>query len=59
MKRLFLSLALLLAFATVQAQTAGEGIDVTHYAIHLNEVNFANRTLQGETFVDFTATANV
>ena len=59
MKRLLLSLALLLAFATMQAQTAGEGIDVTHYGIHLNEVNFANRTLQGETFVDFTATANV
>ncbi len=59
MKRLFLSLALLLAFASIQAQTPGEGIDVTHYGIHLNKINFANHTLQGETFVDFTATANV
>ena len=59
MERLFLSLALLMAFATMQAQTAGEGINVTHYGIHINELNFANRTLQGETFVDFTATANV
>ena len=48
-----------MAFATMQAQTAGEGINVTHYGIHINELNFANRTLQGETFVDFTATANV
>ena len=59
MKRLFLSLALLLAFASIQAQTPGVGIDVTHYGIQLNELNFANHSLQGETFVDFTATANV
>ena len=58
MKKLFLILGILLPFA-LKAQTAGEGIDVTHYGIHLNELNFANRTLQGETFVDFTATANV
>ena len=59
MKRLFFSLALLLSFAIAQAQTAGENINVTHYAIHVNELDFTNRTLQGETFVDFTATANV
>ena len=59
MKRLFFSLALLLFFAIAQAQTAGENINVTHYAIHVNELDFTNRTLQGETFVDFTATANV
>ena len=58
MKKLFLFLSLLLPFL-LNAQIPGEGIDVTHYGIHLNELNFANRTLQGETFVDFTATANV
>lgn len=59
MKRLSLFLALLLTWPFAQAQTAGENIDVTHYAIHVNELNFTNHTLQGETFVDFTATANV
>ena len=59
MKRLLLSLVLLLSFSLTQAQTAGENIDVTHYAIHVNELNFTNHTLQGETFIDFTATANV
>ena len=58
MKRLFLSLVLLLSFATIQAQTAGEGIDVTHYEIHVGDFDFANRTLQGETHVEFTVTAN-
>ena len=41
------------------AQTAGENIDVTHYEIHVGDFDFSNRTLQGETFVDFTATASV
>lgn len=61
MKRLSLLMVFLLAlsFVTTKAQTAGENIDVTHYAIHINELNFTNRTLQGETFVDFMATANV
>lgn len=59
MKQLSLFLALLLTWPFAQAQTAGENIDVTHYAIHVNELNFTNHTLQGETFVDFTATANV
>jgi aminopeptidase N len=59
MKRLSLFLALLLTWPFAQAQTAGENIDVTHYAIYVNELNFTNHTLQGETFVDFTATANV
>ena len=58
MKKIFLILGILLPFV-LKAQTPGENIDVTHYGIHINELNFANRTLQGETFVDFTATANV
>ena len=61
MKRLTLTLAFCLLFglSSLIAQTAGDGIDVTHYAIHVNELNFTDHTLQGETFVDFTATAEV
>ena len=59
MKRLLLSLVLLLTFANIQAQTVGESIDVTHYEIHLWGFDFANRTLQGEAFVDFNTTASL
>lgn len=58
MKRLFLVLSLLLTF-TLNAQTPGEGIDVSHYDIFINELDFSNRTLQGETFVHFTTTDNI
>ena len=58
MKKLFLILSILLPFA-LKAQTAGENIDVTHYEIHIGDFDFSNRTLQGETFVGFTATASV
>jgi aminopeptidase N len=50
---------LTMLFATAKAQTAGENIDVEHYSIHIYELDFANRTLQGETFVYFRATADV
>ena len=59
MKRLFLFLVVLLAFSAAQAQTAGEGINVTHYEIHVWDFDFANCTLQGETFIDFTTTASI
>ena len=59
MKRLSLLLAFLLTWPFVKAQTAGEGIDVTHYDIYINELDFNNRTLQGETFVHFTTTDNI
>jgi aminopeptidase N len=60
MKKLFLILTmLLLPLVAMKAQTAGENIDVTHYEIHLNELDFTNRTLQAETFVDLMATAQV
>lgn len=58
MKKISLLLALLLTFTfTSKAQTPGENIDVNHYEIHVWDFDFANRTLQGETFVDFTTTA--
>ena len=60
MKKLSLFLLMLtLLFATAKAQTVGENIDVTHYSIHVNDLNFTNRTLQAETFIDLTATADV
>ncbi len=51
-------MVLLLALAT-KAQTSGESIDVSHYEIHVWDFDFANRTLQGETFVNFTTTAEI
>ena len=61
MKRLsiLLTLFLALSFASAKAQTAGENINVNHYEIHLSDFDFTNRTLQGETFVEFTATNRV
>ena len=60
MKRSFLILALSLFFgmSSIIAQTPGENIDVTHYEIHVGDFDFTNRTLQGETFIDFTVTAS-
>ena len=60
MKRLSLFLALLLTLpiAALKAQTAGENIDVTHYAINLLGIDFTNQTLQGEAFIDFSTTAS-
>ena len=37
------------------AQTPGENINVTHYDIHINEINFTNHTLQAQTIVTLTA----
>ena len=55
----FLTLLMVLPFTLAKAQTSGENIDVTHYEIHVNELDFTNHTLQGETFVTFTATDRV
>ena len=37
------------------AQTPGENINVTHYEIHLNNIDFTNHTLQAQTIVTLTA----
>ena len=62
MKKTTISLTLLilmlLSFASAKAQTPGENIDVTHYEIHVWDFDFPNRTLQGETFIDFTTSAS-
>ena len=59
MKRLLLILllGLLLPLSSLVAQTAGDNIDVAHYEIHIWGLDFTNHTLQGETFIGFTATA--
>ena len=54
----FLSLLMVLPFALSKAQTPGEGIDVSHYEIHVWDFDFTSLTMQGETFIDFTTTAN-
>ena len=43
-----------LFFATAQNKI-GENIDVTHYEIHLNNIDFTNHTLQAQTIVTLTA----
>ena len=59
MKKITCLLIGILAFlGCVNAQTAGENIDVTHYEIHLNSINFTGHTLQCETYVTLNATAN-
>lgn len=49
-------LAIILIFTTLfaYAQTPGENIDVLHYEIHLNNIDFTNHTLQAQTFVTLT-----
>ena len=59
MKKLSFLLTFLLVMNFAQAQTDGEGIDVSHYEIHVWDFDFANCTLQGETFIDFTTTASI
>lgn len=49
-------LAIILIFTTLfaYAQTPGENIDMTHYEIHINEIDFTNHTLQAQTIVTLT-----
>ena len=55
---LLFMLAMTLNWHSVVAQTVGESIDVSHYEIHLWDFDFANQTLQGEAFINFTATGS-
>ena len=49
-------LALFLVFIAffAKAQTPGDNFDVTHYEIHINEIDFTNHTLQAQTVVTLT-----
>ena len=50
-------LAILFVFTLffANAQTPGENINVMHYEIHLNNIDFSNHTLQAQTIVTLTA----
>ncbi|MBQ3843637.1 MAG: T9SS type A sorting domain-containing protein [Bacteroidales bacterium] len=54
-------LAIILIFTTLfaYAQTPGENIDMTHYEIHLNNIDFTNHTLEAVTTVTLTTTSAV
>ena len=54
MKRIFAILLVFIAFLA-KAQTPGENFDVTHYEIHINNIDFTGHTIQGETTVTLTA----
>lgn len=54
MKKLITVLLVFIAFFAT-AQTPGENFDVTHYEIHLNNIDFSNHTLQAQTIVTLTA----
>lgn len=51
--------ALLAPFQALVAQTAGQDIDITHYEIHINELDFDNQTLRAEALINFMATKEV
>lgn len=54
MKKLLVFLLIFTAFFA-KAQTPGENFDVTHYEIHINNIDFSNHTLQAQTIVTLTA----
>ena len=53
MKKLITVLLVFIAFFAT-AQTPGENFDVTHYEIHINNIDFSNHTLQAQTIVTLT-----
>ena len=53
MKKLLTILSVFTLFLA-NAQTPGENINVSHYEIHLNDINFTNHTLQAQTIVTLT-----
>ena len=55
MKKIFTFILIFTAlFATAQTKI-GENIDVSHYDIHLNNIDFTNHTLQAQTTITLTA----
>ena len=54
MKKL-LTILFVFTLLFANAQTPGENINVTHYEIHLNNIDFTNHTLQAQTIVTLTA----
>ena len=58
MKKLLAALCVFTALFA-NAQTPGENIDVTHYEIHLNNLDFTSRTIDAVTTVTLTAKTSV
>jgi aminopeptidase N len=54
MKKLLAIFLVFVAFLA-KAQTPSENFDVTHYEIHINNIDFTGHTIQGETTVTLTA----
>ena len=54
MKKFIAILLVFTAFCATAQTRIGENIDVTHYEIHLNNIDFTNHTLQAQTFVTLT-----
>ena len=55
MKKLFTLILIFTALFASAKNRIGENIDVTHYEIHLNNIDFTNHTLQAQTIVTLTA----
>ena len=55
MKKLLTIIFIFTTFFATAQNKIGENIDVTHYDIHINEIDFTNHTLQAQTTVTLTA----
>ncbi len=55
MKKLLTAILIIASFVATAKARIGENIDVTHYEIHLNNLDFTNHTLQAQTTVTLTA----
>ena len=55
MKKIFTLILVFTAFLATAQTKIGENIDVSHYDIHLNNIDFTNHTLQAQTTVTLTA----
>lgn len=59
MKKLLAILLVFTAFLATAKPQIGENIDVTHYEIHLNNIDFTNHTLDAVTTITLTAKSSV
>jgi len=55
MKKILTIILVLLAFTAMAKNKTGENIDVNHYEIHLNNIDFTNHTIEAMTTVTLTA----
>jgi aminopeptidase N len=55
MKKFLATILIFTAFCATAKNRIGENIDMTHYEIHLNNIDFTNHTLEAYTIVTLTA----